>query len=364
VDGVLREHSTMPRWMHAPVVSRVKVLAGLDIAQRRVPQDGRLTVSLRERRCDVRVSTLPTQWGEKVVLRLLGSTAIPSLDALGLSRDGVSVLEHAVAQPQGLILVTGPTGSGKSTTLYSMLARRRSTGVNIVTIEDPIEYRVPGVNQVQIDERSGLTFARCLRAVLRQDPDVILVGEIRDAETAEVAIQAALTGHLVLSTVHTNSAVATIDRLLDLGVRPLLVTAAINLVIAQRLVRRICEGCRAAYIPSDEARRCVDVEAAGEYYRGEGCSACGQTGYAGRVGIFELLRLTPAIKDLVRRRASESELAAAAGSAGTRFLLEDAAHQVRAGVTTVEEVVRVMRFDPPAGFPTTSLSARPNSAAR
>jgi type IV pilus assembly protein PilB len=231
-----------------------------------------------------------------------------------------------------------------------------------VTIEDPIEYRVPGVNQVQIDERSGLTFARCLRAVLRQDPDVILVGEIRDAETAEVAIQAALTGHLVLSTVHTNSAVATIDRLLDLGVRPLLVTAAINLVIAQRLVRRICEGCRAVYIPSDEARRCVDVEAEGDFYRGEGCPACGQTGYAGRVGIFELLRLTPAIKDLVRRRAGESELVAAAGSAGTRFLLEDAAHQVRAGVTTVEEVVRVMRFDPPAGLPTTSLSARPNAA--
>jgi type II secretory ATPase GspE/PulE/Tfp pilus assembly ATPase PilB-like protein len=345
VDGVLREHSRIPRWLHAELVSRVKVLAVLDIAKKRVPQDGRFTATLGERRWDIRVSTLPTHWGEKVVLRLLGATALPTFETLGLSAPGVSLLNDAIAQPQGMILVTGPTGHGKSTTLYSLLARRLSVGVNIVAIEDPIEYRIPGINQVQVDERSGLTFARCLRAVLRQDPDVILVGEIRDHETAEVAIQAALTGHLVLSTLHTNSAAATIDRLLDLGVRPLLVTAAVNLVIAQRLVRRICGNCRIVYTPPDAALRRLQIDPSGEYYHGAGCAACGETGYSGRVGIFEMLRLTPALKDLVRREASEPEIVAAAGAAGTRFLLEDAAHQVRAGVTTVEEVVRVMRFE-------------------
>ena len=250
IDGVLREHLRLPHWMCAALVSRVKVLAKLDIAKQRIPQDGRIKARSRDRRLDLRVSTLPTQFGEKAVLRLLGSASTPTLSALGLSAEEMALLDDGLNQPQGLILVTGPTGAGKSTTLYSMLTSRQSTDVNIVTIEDPIEYQVPGASQVQVDGKGGLTFASCLRAILRQDPDVILVGEIRDLETAEVAFRAALTGHLVFSTLHTNGSVAAIERLLDLGVKPLLITTATNLIVAQRLARRICMNCREPYVPS------------------------------------------------------------------------------------------------------------------
>jgi type IV pilus assembly protein PilB len=347
IDGVLREHLRLPHWMCAALVSRVKVLAKLDIATQRVPQDGRIKARRGDRRLDLRVSTLPTQFGEKAVLRLLGSTNTPSLSALGLSPEEMSLLDDGLNQPQGLILVTGPTGAGKSTTLYSMLTSRQSTDVNIVTIEDPIEYQVPGASQVQVDSKGGLTFASCLRAILRQDPDVILVGEIRDLETAEVAYRAALTGHLVFSTLHTNGSVAAIERLFDLGVKPLLIATATNLIVAQRLARRICMDCRGPYVPSALALRKLHIQAGGhEFQHGRGCPACAQTGYSGRVGIFEILTLTPRLKELVNRRASESEMTQAAVEGGTRLLLEDALAKVRQGLTTVEEVLRVIRIDP------------------
>ena len=353
VDGVLQDHLQVPRWLHAALVSRVKILARLDIAQQRLPQDGRVTITHDGRQLDLRVSTLPTHFGEKVVLRLLGSSRTPALGALGLSEDETSILDDALRQPQGLILVTGPTGAGKSTTLYSMLARRQSPEVNIVTIEDPIEYQVAGLNQVQVDTRAGLTFASSLRAILRQDPDVILVGEIRDLETAEIAFQAALTGHLVFSTLHTNGSLAAIDRLRDLGLRPLLLATAIDLIVAQRLARRVCANCRETYRPSADALRRLGLGPDRfEFQRGRGCARCGQTGYAGRLGIFEMLRLTPRIKDLVAHNASAADIRQAAVASGTRFLAADAIDKISRGLTTVEEILRVIRIDahePPAG---------------
>jgi type IV pilus assembly protein PilB len=348
IDGVLRDHLRLPRWIHAALLSRVKILAKLDIAQQRLPQDGRIRAAARNESIDLRVSTLPTQFGEKAVLRLLGSASVPTLAGLGLATEQEAGLDESLNQPQGVILVTGPTGSGKSTTLHAMVMARKSPGVNIVTIEDPIEYQLPNVNQVQVDPKAGLLFANCLRAVLRQDPDVILVGEIRDAETAEIACQASLTGHLVLTTLHTNSALGAIERLIDLGVRPWLLTSAINLIVAQRLARRICSNCREPYVPSPGALRRLQIEAADfEFQHGRGCTVCGHTGYSGRVGIFEALRLTPAMKDLVNRRASESRIRRAAAS-GHRFLLDDAIQKVREGLTTVEEIVRVVPTEPPA----------------
>jgi len=347
VDGVLRDHLQLPRWMHAGLVSRIKILAKLDIAQQRLPQDGRIRVQHDGLDVDLRVSTLPTHFGEKVVLRLLGSARTPTLHALGLSDSETASIDDALSQPQGLILVTGPTGAGKSTTLYSMLARRQSAEVNIVTIEDPIEYQVTGLNQVQVDVKAGLTFASCLRAILRQDPDVILVGEVRDLETAEIAFQAALTGHLVFSTLHTNGSLAAIERLIDLGLRPLLFTSATNLIVAQRLARRICTNCREPYLPAPAMLQRLHLEAGRfEFQHGRGCALCGQTGYSGRVGIFEILRLTPRLRELVTRSAAASELRDAATAGGTRFLLDDGLDKVRQGLTTVEEILRVIRIDP------------------
>jgi len=346
VDGVLQDHLQVPRWLHGAVVSRVKILARLDIAQQRLPQDGRVTITHEGRALDLRVSTLPTHFGEKVVLRLLGSARTPALAALGLSEGETSMLDEALRQPQGMILVTGPTGAGKSTTLYSMLARRQSPEVNIVTIEDPIEYQVTGINQVQVDTRAGLTFATSLRAILRQDPDVILVGEIRDLETAEIAFQAALTGHLVFSTLHTNGSLAAIDRLRDLGLRPLLLATAVDLIVAQRLARRVCDGCRVSYAPAADALRRLRLEPGRlEFQRGRGCARCSQTGYAGRVGIFEMLRLTPRIKDLVTGNAGAAEIRQEALRSGTRFLVADAIDKISRGLTTVEEILRVIRIE-------------------
>ena len=358
IDGVLRDHLRLPRWMHGALVSRIKILAKLDISQQRLPQDGRMKVKGYDRAVDLRVSTLPTHFGEKVVMRLLGAARTPALTALGLSQLEAALLEDALSQPQGLILVTGPTGAGKSTTLYSMLTRRHSAEVNIVTIEDPIEYQVAGINQVQVDAKAGLTFASCLRAILRQDPDVILVGEIRDLETAEIAFQAALTGHLVFSTLHTNSTLATIERLLDLGVKPLLVTSATNLIIAQRLARRICTNCRELYSPSAEALSKLRIADGHTFQHGKGCALCGQTGYAGRVGIFEILRLTPRLKELVSRHATEPEMTAAAVAAGTQLLMTDAISKVHQGLTTVEEILRIIRIET---ADETVLPARPDT---
>jgi len=345
VDGVLRDYMQVPKWLHNAVVSRLKILAKLDIADRRLPQDGRIRVQFQSKPLDIRISTLPTHFGEKVVLRILGSAQIPPLKQMGLSEALIPVTEATLSQPQGMILVTGPTGSGKSTTLYSMIEKRKSPEVNIITVEDPIEYQLPGINQVQVNVKAGLTFANSLRSILRQDPDVILVGEIRDLETAEIAFQAAMTGHLVLSTLHTNSSLATILRLLDLGIDPFLITGSLNLVIAQRLARRICLRCREQYTPSRGLLERLRIEEPTMvFYRGRGCSACAQTGYAGRVGIFELLRMTPTLKELVQRKATEAEMRKAAGLAGTRFLLEDAMEKVRQGITTLEEILRVIQL--------------------
>ena len=347
VDGVLREYINVPKWLHHPLVSRLKILATLDIAERRLPQDGRMKAKFQNRSMDLRVSTLPTHFGEKVVLRILGTTAIPTLEAMGFSEWQFAALTECLSQPQGMILLTGPTGSGKTTTLYSMILRRQSPEVNIVTVEDPIEYQLAGINQVQVNVRAGLTFAGCLRSILRQDPDVILVGEIRDLETAEIAFQAAVTGHLVMSTLHTNSSLAAITRLLDLGVDPFLVTSSVNMIVAQRLARRICSQCKEPYTPPRELLQRLRIEDPGlTFYRGRGCSACSKSGYAGRIGIYEMLRMTSALKELIRQKANEAELRRAAAAAGTRFLLEDGLSKVREGLTNLDELVRVIEVAP------------------
>ncbi|MGZ4818617.1 MAG: ATPase, T2SS/T4P/T4SS family [Terriglobales bacterium] len=346
VDGVLRDYMQAPKWLHNAVISRLKILAKLDIAEHRLPQDGRIKIQVANKPMDVRVSTLPTHYGEKVVMRLLGSSELPKLDKLGYNEKQREWLDHALSQPQGLVLVTGPTGSGKSTSLYAMLETRKSPELNIITIEDPIEYQLPGINQVQVNQKAGLTFASCLRSILRQDPDVILVGEIRDLETAEIAFHASMTGHLVLSTLHTNSAVASIARLLDLGVDPFSITGSLTLVSAQRLARRLCHFCKEEYTPAKnilEKLRVPDHNMT--FYRGRGCQSCANTGYSGRIGIYEMLRVTGALKQMIHRKASEGEMRKAAGAAGTRFLLEDAMEKVRLGITTLEEVVRVIQLD-------------------
>jgi type II secretory ATPase GspE/PulE/Tfp pilus assembly ATPase PilB-like protein/ActR/RegA family two-component response regulator len=320
VDGMLRDFMQVPKWLHGPLVSRLKILSKLDIAERRLPQDGRIKVHFQDREVDLRVSTLPTHFGEKIVLRVLGSgRAVPTTTALGMGGGDLQLLKNACAQPQGMILVTGPTSSGKTTTLYSVLNEKKDPSINIITVEDPIEFQLPGISQVQVNVKAGLTFAASLRSILRQDPDVILLGEIRDLETAEIGFHAAMTGHLVFSTVHTNSTTATVARLLELGVDPYLVGASVNLIVAQRLVRKICGNCREEYEPNPEHLERLRIHEEGyTFYHGAGCDACGKTGYSGREGVFELLRMTPTVKELVNRRASELDLRKAALSAGTQ----------------------------------------------
>jgi type II secretory ATPase GspE/PulE/Tfp pilus assembly ATPase PilB-like protein/RNA polymerase subunit RPABC4/transcription elongation factor Spt4 len=346
VDGVLRDYTRAPKWLHGPVVSRLKILAKLDIAERRMPQDGRVNVRLQGRSIDLRVSTLPTHFGEKMVLRVLGSGSAPRIDGLGLSPDQQRILEAALQQPQGMILVTGPTGSGKTTTLYALLASHLNAEVNIVTVEDPIEYQMPRISQVQINPKAGLTFASALRSILRQDPDVILVGEMRDKETAEIAFQAAMTGHLVLSTLHTNSAIGAIGRMFDLDVDPSIMATSLTLVVAQRLVRRLCLECREQYTPEAAVlARAGLVSDDGPIYRGRGCTACGGTGYSGRVGVYEVFRATNTIRKLINDRASEAELRSASRQMGMVQLREDALDKVRAGMTSPDEVLRVVQAD-------------------
>jgi type II secretory ATPase GspE/PulE/Tfp pilus assembly ATPase PilB-like protein/ActR/RegA family two-component response regulator len=352
IDGVLREYIDVPKWLHHPLVSRLKILASLDIAERRLPQDGRVQVKFQNETVDLRLSTLPTHFGEKIVLRVLGTTTIPSLESMGFTDWQYAALTECLSQPQGMILMTGPTGSGKTTTLYSMIAKRRSPEINIVTVEDPIEYQLPGISQVQVNVKAGLTFAGCLRSILRQDPDVILVGEIRDLETAEIAFQAAVTGHLVLSTLHTNSSFAAVTRLIDLGLDPYVITSSLNLIVAQRLARRICTRCKEPYAPSAELAHKFRFDDVNQVqYRGKGCQACGNSGFSGRMGIYEMLRMTNTTKELVRQKATESALRRAAAAAGTRTLLEHGLSKVRDGSTTLEEVVRVVEIEAEESFP-------------
>ena len=346
VDGVLQDAIAPPPRLAAAVVSRLKIMAELDIAERRVPQDGRIRLRMHDRQVDVRVSTLPTLHGESVVLRLLDKeSGRIDLEALGMGPDTLVRFDKVIAKPHGIVLSTGPTGSGKTTTLYAAVDRIRTGREKILTVEDPVEYELPGVPQVPVNEKVGLTFANALRALLRQDPDVMLVGEIRDQETADIATHAALTGHLVLSTLHTNDAATALTRLVDLGIEPYLVASTVEAVLAQRLVRRICESCRRPVELTAEQRAALGDAASelGEVWEGEGCEQCRGTGYSGRTGIYELLVMEPEIREAVLgdTTISAGRLQVLAREAGMKLLREDGLRVVAEGFTTVEEVLRV-----------------------
>ena len=351
IDGVLHEVQRIPKRMTPGVTTRLKVLAKLDIAERRKPQDGRISLNAAAagRMLDVRVATLPTVEGESVVMRLLDkSKKPPTLEALGLSVDMQAKLSELVMRPTGALLVTGPTGSGKSTTLYAALSQINRPEINIITVEDPVEYRLAGINQVQINPRAGLTFASALRSILRSDPDVVMVGEVRDGETAKMAIEAALTGHFVLSTLHTNDAPGALTRLNEMGVEPFLVGAAVTGVLAQRLARKLCTHCCEMYTPSvDElirARVSPDVAAASDgmaFYRKRGCPRCNQSGYKGRIGVYQLLAMSEQLESLAVQKASREDLERAALAEGMRTLWDDGLAKVAAGLTSVEELARV-----------------------
>ena len=349
VDGVLRELETVPRNLQNALVSRIKILADMDIAERRAPQDGRFMVAVGLRRVDMRVSTLPTQYGEKVVMRLLEASApISSFADLGFPPDVAEKLRQLIAMPQGMLLVTGPTGSGKSTTLYSALNHLRKPAVNIVTVEDPVEYALPGINQVHVNARAGLTFANCLRSILRQDPNVIMIGEIRDLETAEIAMKAAQTGHMVLSTLHTNDSVSAVARLLDLGIAEYLIATSVSGILAQRLLRKLCV-CR-TYKPvaPDSAERLAALgwtQLPDRIAWPQGCSACDHTGYKGRVGIYELLVIDESIRAVLRGGYKPELVRSAARAAGMRRMQDDALEKIQSGITTIEEVVRVVPME-------------------
>ncbi|MDB4915069.1 MAG: hypothetical protein JWM95_2713 [Gemmatimonadetes bacterium] len=346
IDGVLVPALEPPGELHHAIVSRIKLLAELDIAERRRPQDGRLRVRLEARELDLRVSTVPTVFGESVVLRLLDRGGRPvGLEDLGMPPDILVGVEALSARPHGMLLATGPTGSGKTTTLYACLSKRDRLSEKIVTVEDPIEYQLAGVTQVPVHRQAGVTFSAALRSILRQDPDVLMVGEMRDPETAEIAVQAAMTGHLVLSTLHTNDAISAVARLLDLGVQDYLVASTVEGVIAQRLVRRICPDCASSYTPPAELVAQLVSRPVGRLTlsRGLGCAACRGTGYRGRVGLFELVVMSDDLKDAIARRAGRAELRALAEDNGMLSLRADGWRKVEAGLTTLEEVLRVVQ---------------------
>ena len=353
VDGVMREAASLPVRIAPLLVSRVKVMARLDIAERRVPQDGRITVAMGTRSLDVRVSTLPARGGERVVLRLLDKDqGALGLDRLGMPAKVREAFTGSLSLPNGIVLVTGPTGSGKTTTLYAGLGLLNDGSRNLLTVEDPVEYAVDGVGQTQVNARVGMTFAAGLRAILRQDPDVVMVGEIRDAETAQIAVQAALTGHLVLSTVHTNDAVGAITRLRDMGIEPFLLASTVRLVLAQRLVRRLCPHCRVPREPDALAVRLLGADATGTgtVYQAVGCSHCNHTGHAGRIGLYEAVRVDGELRRLIGTNADEDALAAAAFAQAEPLDVAARAAVLR-GDTTLEEILRVTRDDAAATTP-------------
>ena len=350
VDGILRKSLELPKWVQGAVISRIKIMAKMDIAEKRLPQDGRIGVRVGTKALDLRVSTMPASYGEKVVIRILDSlNAHIPLASMGMSETELRQLDELIRRPQGILLVTGPTGSGKTSTLYAALHKIKSVERNITTIEDPIEYEIPGVNQVAVQEKIGLTFASTLRAMLRQDPDVILLGEMRDLETTTIAMQAALTGHLVLSTIHTNSSAATITRLRNLGIPSYLIASTLIGIVAQRLVRVICPKCRVREEPSerDLARIGLAKAKKGEiaFFRGEGCPACGGTGYRGRTGIFEILPFHQQVRDLVMANGSENDIRQLAVAKGMTTLGQAALDKVKAGVTTLSELYRVVETE-------------------
>jgi len=350
IDGVLKDVESLPKNMHDPIVSRIKVVSQLNIAERRLPQDGRFKLKINDNEVDFRVSILPSSRGEKVALRVLDkSGAMLDIEKLGFEKDTLKTLTKCASQPHGMILVCGPTGSGKTTTLYSLLKYVHDPEKNLITVEDPVEYQIQGVNQVTVRTEVKLTFASSLRSILRQDPDVIMIGEIRDFDTVDVAIKSALTGHLVLSTLHTTTASGSVVRLINMGVEPFLISASLISIVSQRLIRKLCPKCREAYKPSDSAvsklgldgKKLKDVT----FYRPKGCDQCLSNGYKGRIGICEVLTMSPAIRDMILKKGKESEIKELARKEGMRTLREDGLLRVLAGVTRLEEILRVTVAD-------------------
>lgn len=349
IDGVLHEILTVPKNLQNSVISRIKIMVDMDISERRIPQDGRTDVKIKGKDYDLRVSTLPTKYGEKIVIRFLEkSEALLSKGGIGLTEKHLEEYNRLLKNANGVILLCGPTGSGKSTTMYAMIGELNREEVNIVTLEDPVEYDIDGVNQVQVNEKVGMTFAGGLRSILRQDPDIIAVGEIRDGETAEIAMRAAITGHLVLSTIHTNSSVSTLDRLIDLGVEPYIINSAVKGIISQRLVRRLCPHCRQEYTPTAEELETLELNPKENppekmrFYKKNGCPECMNTGYKGRIAVFEILTLTAAIKEKLRDKASTAELTRAIMESGFEPMMVNCRNLVMDGITTVEEAGRVL----------------------
>ena len=350
IDGIMQDILTVPRDLQNSVLSRIKIMAGLNIAERRVPQDGRFNVRVKDKNIDLRISTLPTVYGEKIVARLLDkSGGRIALEAIGLTDEGLAAIKNLLKYRNGVILVVGPTGSGKTTTMYSMIHEINTRDVNLVTLEDPVEYNIEGVNQVQINEKVGLTFASGLRSILRQDPDIIAVGEIRDGETADIAMRAAITGHVVLSTIHTNDAVGTIERLEDIGVEPYLVASAMRGMVSQRLLRKICPNCKQAYTATEEELRDLDIpdEVGLTLYRGKGCPNCFNTGFRGRTAVVEVMTLNSKLRRLIADGAPRAAIEDELHKPGSGFvsLRESAINLARQGVTTAGEILRVVNDD-------------------
>lgn len=345
IDGILHERQVLPKKIQPGVVTRLKIISNMDIAERRVPQDGRISLKFEGRAIDFRVSTFPGIFGEKVVLRILDkSSSLKTLDQLGFSEYNLRIFEKIITQPYGMILISGPTGSGKTTTLYSCLTRLNTPAKNIITVEDPVEYQLKGINQLQVNERAGLTFANALRSILRQDPNIILIGEIRDKETAQIAIEAALTGHLVFSTIHTNDSASIPTRLIDMGIEPFLVASSLIGATAQRLIRKICPVCKTPQSPSKEVLEHLGfpLDENVTFYKGAGCENCNFTGYKGRVAISEILPISPITQRQILSKASSKEILAQAKAEGMKTLLDDALTKAAEGITSLEEVVRVV----------------------
>jgi type IV pilus assembly protein PilB len=344
IDGILHTQQTLPKSMHPVLIARIKIVSNMNIAERRLPQDGRMKIDFDLRPVDIRVSTLPTVHGEKCVMRLLDTAnAVMSIQKLGMSESNLNLFKKMIHSPNGIVLITGPTGSGKSSTLYAALNTLTSDAVNIITVEDPVEYQLPGINQVQVNHTTGLTFARGLRSILRQDPDIIMVGEIRDNETAEIAVRAALTGHLVLSTLHTNDAVSTISRLLDMGIEPFLVASSIVGVVAQRLVRRVCDQCAEPYNAPEAEQRWLAARGYPTTHlrKGRGCGHCKNTGYKGRLAIHEMIMMDEPLRSLVLDKRPDSDYRNYLQSKGFKSMLDDGLTKAAMGLTTVTEVLRV-----------------------
>ncbi|MCR5340191.1 MAG: GspE/PulE family protein [Saccharofermentans sp.] len=342
IDGVMQEVMSNPLSARDAITTRIKILGGMNIAEKRIPQDGRITTEINNELVDMRVSILPTVTGEKTVIRILAKNdANLNRKWLGISDHNNDLINKIIKVPQGICLISGPTGSGKTTTLYTLLAEKNTPEVNIITVEDPVEIKIPGLNQVQVNSKAGMTFASGLRSILRQDPDIILVGEIRDGETAEIAMRAAITGHLVFSTIHTNDAVSSINRLIDMGLEPYMVSTALVGVVSQRLVRRVCTNCREAIEPDEYDIQTLRLEPGQKIYHGKGCSECNEKGYKGRIAIHEIVVMTKKMKALLERRASEEDMRQLAVTEGTQMLQESARALVLEGITTVDELNRV-----------------------